>query len=317
MYLVEQLFAHHAFALNLVLRAGSHGMRRRIYAPEAQRPGIYLAGRLEHYSGERILVLGSSELNYVASLENPLKKTRLKGLLKPTTPAVIIARDLPIPEELYELCEEHGVPLFSTDMQAMELVSRLTYYLYEALSKTLTIHATLLEIFGFGMLIRGNSSVGKSEAALSLIERGHRLIADDVVRLRRREGEFLEGFGPEITRHMMEIRGMGILDIAQLYGPVYVRNSKRVDMIVHLEEWNAKHFYDRIGLDEKMCTICGRLIPYYTIPVKPSLDIALLVETIARMHRIRFRGQHLPQQMHEKLVSEMTEKIENVEAGLS
>jgi len=317
MYLVEQLFAQHAFALNLVLRAGGHGMRRRIYAPEAQRPGICLAGRLDHYTGERILVLGSSELNYIASLENPLKKSRLRGLLKPTTPAIIIARDLPLPPELKELCEEHGIPLFSTAMQAMELVSRLTYYLYEALSKTLTIHATLMEIFGFGMLIRGNSSVGKSEAALSLIERGHRLIADDVVRLRRREGEFLEGSGPEITRHMMEIRGMGILDIAQLYGPVHVRPHKRVDLIVHLEEWNARHFYDRIGLDEKMCTIYGRLIPYYTIPVKPSLDIALLVETIARMHRIRFRGQHLPQQTQDKLVKEMTDKIESAEVSLS
>jgi HPr kinase/phosphorylase len=317
MYLVEQLFAQHASTLELVLQGGSNGMRRRIYAPEAQRPGICLAGRLEHYTGERVLVLGSSEFNYISSLENSLKKARLKGLLKPNTPAIIIARGLPIPSELRDLCEERGIPLFSTKMEAMELVNRLTYYLYEALSKTITIHATLMEIFGFGMLIRGNSSVGKSEAALSLIERGHRLIADDVVRLRRREGEFLEGSGPEITRHMMEIRGMGILDIGQLYGPVHVRSSKRVDMIVCLEEWNARHFYDRIGLDEKMCTIHGKLIPYYTIPVKPSLDIALLVETIARMHRIRFHGQHLPQQTHDKLVEEITSKIETKGASSS
>ncbi len=312
-YLVEQMLSQHGSKLNLVLQTtAGQGMRRRIHAPEVQRPGICLAGRLDHYTGERILVLGASELNYVASLEPGLKKTRLGGILLPSTPAVVVARDLPIPDELFNLCMERGIPLFSTPLQAMDLVGQLTFFLYDALSETVTLHATLIEIFGFGMIIRGHSSIGKSEAALSLVERGHRLIADDVVRLRRKEGEFLEGSGPELTRHMMEIRGIGIVNIAQLYGSVYVRESKRVDMIVHLEEWNPRHFYDRIGLDERMCTIQGRLIPYYTLPVKPSLDIALLVETIARMHRIRFRGQHLPQQIHEKLVQEMSNKYASV-----
>jgi HPr kinase/phosphorylase len=308
MYCVEQMFTQHAASLNLVLRAGAHGMHRQIYAPEVQRPGIHLAGRLDHYAGERVLVLGASELNYVSSLEPSLVEIRLRGLFKERTPAVIVARNLPIPKELTELCEENEVPLFSTDMQAMDLVTSLTFYLYEALSESVTLHSTLMEIFGFGMLIRGNSSVGKSEAALSLIERGHRLIADDVVRVRLKEGEFLEGTGPELTRHMMEIRGIGILNIAQLYGSVYVRDAKKVDLIVHLEEWNPKHFYDRIGLDEKMCAIHGKLIPYYTLPVKPSLDIALLVETIARMHRIRLKGISSPQQLQERIVKEVASK---------
>lgn len=312
MYLVEQMFAQHGSTLNLTLKGGGHGVRRPIHAPEVQRPGICLAGRLDSYTGERVLVLGASEINYIDALEPKLAKARIRGLLKSNTPAVIIARDLSIPADLLELCEVHSIPIFSTDMQAMDLVSRLTYFLCEALSESVTLHATLIEIFGLGMLIRGSSSVGKSEAALSLVERGHRLISDDVVRLRVKEGEFLEGSGPELTRHMMEIRGIGIVNIEQLYGSVYVRNTKKVDMIVHLEEWNSLHFYDRIGLDERMCTINGKLVPYYTLPVKPSRDMALLVETIARMHRIRFRGQHLPQQMQEQLVEEMLGKYPSI-----
>jgi HPr kinase/phosphorylase len=305
MYRVEQMFAQYAASMNLVLRTGASGMQRQIYAPEVQRPGIHLAGRLDHYTGERILVFGASEMNYIDSLEPTLAELRLRGLLKESTPAIIIARNLPIPKQFSTLCEERGVPLFSTDMPAMDLVSKLSFYLYEALSVTLTLHSTLMEIFGFGMLIRGDSSVGKSEAALSLIERGHRLIADDVVSLRLKEGEFLEGTGPEITRHMMEIRGSGIVNIAQLYGSVNVRDEKKVDLIVHLEEWNPKHFYDRIGLDERMCAIHGKLIPYYTLPVKPSLDMALLIETIARMHRIRLKGMCSPQQFQQGLVEQV------------
>ncbi len=317
MYLVEQMFAQQGSVLNLQLQGGKDGIRRPITAPEVQRPGICLAGRLSNYSGERILVFGASELNYIAALEDSLKTIHISGLLKPVTPAVIVARGLSIPHVLRELCDLHSVPLFSTDIQAMDLVSRLTFFLYEALSETVTLHATLIEIFGFGMLIRGNSSVGKSEVALSLIERGHRLIADDVVRVRAKEGEFLEGSGPDLTRHMMEIRGIGIVNIAQLYGSVYVRESKKIDMIVHLEEWNPRHFYDRIGLDERMYTINGRLIPYYTLPVKPSRDMALLVETIARMHRIRFRGQHLPQQIQERLVTDMLGSYSNQKVSVS
>jgi HPr kinase/phosphorylase len=308
MYFVEQMFAEHGSLFNLLLRGGSAGLRRQICAPEVQRPGICLAGRLDCYTGERIIVLGASELNYIAALEPELANIRIEGLLKSCTPAVIIARNLPIPPYLQELCDKHSIPLFSTEMQAMELVNRLTFALYAALSSVVTLHATLIEIFGLGMLIRGGSSVGKSEAALSLIERGHRLIADDVVRLRVKEGEFLEGSGPELTRHMIEIRGIGIVNVAQLYGSVYVRESKKIDLIVHLEEWNSRHFYDRIGLDEKMCTINGKLVPYYTLPVKPSRDMALLIETIARMHRIRYRGQHLPQQIHDQIVKEMLGK---------
>ncbi|MBS3904604.1 MAG: HPr(Ser) kinase/phosphatase [Simkania sp.] len=308
MYLVEQMFTQYGSALNLVLRGGGDGVCRPITVPEVQRPGICLAGQLNNYTGERILVLGASELNYIASLEKSVQCARMSQLLTPSTPAIIIARDLSIPKDLEGLCNQHSVPLFSTDMQAMDLVDRLTFFLYEGLSETIALHATLIEIFGLGMLIRGNSSVGKSEAALSLIERGHRLIADDVVRVCIKEGEFLEGSGPELTRHIMEIRGIGIVNIAQLYGSVYVREAKKIDMIVHLEEWNTRHFYDRIGLDERMYAINGRLIPYYTLPVKPSRDMALLVETIARMHRIRFRGQHLQEKIHDQLIKDMLDR---------
>ncbi len=292
MYLVEQLLAQHGSVLGLILKGGKDGLKRPIKAPEVQRPGIGLAGRLAPDSEERILVLGASELSYLSTLKRGVAKERLRALLTPNTPAAIIARNLPIPTYVHTLCEIRSIPLFTTPMLAMDLVGRLTFFLYEALSESVTLHGTLIEIFGFGMLIRGDSSIGKSEAALSLVERGHRLIADDVVTISLTEGEILEGMGPEITRHVIEIRGIGILNIAQLYGSVHVRETKKIDMVVHLEEWSPKHVYDRIGLHEKMCVIHGRLIPHYTLPVKSSHDMALLIETVARMHSVRFRGHY-------------------------
>lgn len=291
-YSIKKLLEEHGSSLSLTLKGGRDGIGRLIKAPEVQRPGICLTGRFANYTGERVLVLGASELNYLSTLEECVVRERLERLIQSNTPATIIARDLPILPFLQELCDLRSVPLFSTPMQAMDIVSRLAFFLYQALSESTTIHATLIEIFGFGMLIRGHSSIGKSEAALSLIERGHRLIADDVVCISMKEGEILEGFGPELTRHVMEIRGIGILNIAQLYGSVHVREKKKIAMVVHLEEWNARHFYDRIGLDEKMCAINGRLIPYYTLPVKATHDMALLIETIARIHSVRYRDPY-------------------------
>jgi HPr kinase/phosphorylase len=290
MYCVEQMFTQHAVSLHLVLRAGARGMHRPVSMPEVQRPGIHLAGRFDHYTGQRILVFGRSELAYISSFSDAVRAARFRELIAAQTPAVIVARDLDIPEDLLSLCEEQGVPLFSTDISATEIVSKLTFLLYESLNEMVIVHATLMEIFGLGVLLRGQSSIGKSETALNLVKRGHLLIADDVVCLRHKKDNSLEGTGPELTRHVMEIRGIGILDIALLNGSVCVSNSQPVSLIVQLEEWHINHLYDRVGLTAHLCTIQGVLLPKYTLPMKPGLSIALLVETIARMHKIRLNG---------------------------
>ena len=228
-YLVQQMLQEHGTSLYLRLTAGVKGVKRKIKIPELQRPGIYLAGRLDDYAGERILVLGASELSYLAQLDGKERDQRLKSILTSSTPAVIVARDLVPPDSLILLCEELSIPLLRSKMLAMDLVDKMTFILREELSQTETLHATLIEIFGLGMLIRGHSSIGKSEAALGLIQKGHRLICDDVADVRLRVGQYLEGKGPELTQHLLEIRGIGIVDIAHLYGSVCVRDTKQID----------------------------------------------------------------------------------------
>ncbi len=309
MYLVQRLLQTHGSALDLRLIAGDQGIKRKIHVPEVQRPGICLAGRLDDYAGERILVLGASELSYLSRLNDAQCHLRLSGLLTKKTPAVIVARDLPPPDSLITLCKQLSIPLLQSSIPAMDLVDKMTFLLREELSQTQTLHATLIEIFGLGMLLRGHSSIGKSEAALGLIQKGHRLICDDVANVRLRMGQALEGSGPELTQHLIEIRGIGIIDIAHLYGSVCVRDTKQIDLVVRLEEWDEKHFYDRVGLDERFCAMHGRIVPYYILPVKPNRDVVLLIETLARLHRLRFRDYQTGEHGGRRLAETMTNGI--------
>jgi HPr kinase/phosphorylase len=191
----------------------------------------------------------------------------------------------------------------------------MTFLLNEEFSPTVTCHGTLVEAFGVGVLIQGDSSVGKSEAALGLIERGHRLISDDVVRIRLREGPYLEGSGPQLTRHLMEIRGIGIINVAHLYGAVCVRDSKAIDLIVKLENWDDKRFYDRVGLEEKYRDILEVKIPYHVLPVKPGRDVVLLVETIALNHRLKGMGYNSAKEFNVKLLETIKKKQTAKRAG--
>jgi HPr kinase/phosphorylase len=185
----------------------------------------------------------------------------------------------------------------------MKLLSRLTNLLTEEFAPRMSCHGTLVEVFGMGLLLKGDSAVGKSEAALGLLERGHRLISDDVVRVIKREGKYLEGFGAELTRHHMEIRGIGIINVANLYGAVCVRDQKSIDIVVKMEVWDDAHFYDRIGLEEKFIDILGVNLPYLVLPVKPGRDIVMLLETIALNHRLKRMGYNSAQEFSSKVLA--------------
>jgi HPr kinase/phosphorylase len=241
-----------------------------------------------------------------------MRKERLSAIFSPSPPAILISRGLVPPKELIALCKERKVPLFRTTLTATELVSRISFLLLEELCLSVTMHGTLVEVFGVGVLIQGESSVGKSEAALGLIERGHRLISDDVVRVKKKEGAYLVGSGPELTRHLMEIRGIGIINVAHLYGAVCVRPDKGIDLVVKLEEWDDQHFYDRVGLDEKFLDLLGVSVPYHVLPVKPGRDVVLLLETIALNHRLKEMGYHSAKEFSAKLL-ETIEKRQDEE----
>lgn len=302
MYLVDDLYKRHAAKLGLELVAGKAGMRRHIKIPEAHRPGLSLSGYLKSHARKRILIFGKVEVSYLNDLDQQTRVNRLESILSSSTPAVMVARYLRPPKELLNICEKNNIPLFRSTMTTMNLLSKMTLLLTEEFAASMSIHGTLVEVFGVGVLIKGDSSVGKSEAALGLIERGHRLISDDIVKVKKREASYLEGFGAELTRHHMEIRGIGIINVAHLYGAVCVRDNKSIDIVVKLETWDDQHFYDRVGVDEKYCDILGVQVPYHILPVKPGRDVVLLLETIALNHRLKKMGYNSAKEFNSKLL---------------
>jgi HPr kinase/phosphorylase len=301
-YLVQHLYEQHGKYLGLDLIAGASGLSRRINKAEVHRPGLSLTGYLKGFVFARILVIGKQEIEFLRELEPKVRTLRLQAILTTSTPAVIVARGFAPPKELIMLSGKLGIPLFRATSTATNLLSRITFLLLEEFCPSVTLHGTLVEVFGVGVLIQGESSVGKSEAALGLIERGHRLISDDVVRVKKKEGSYLVGSGPELTRHLMEIRGIGIINVAHLYGAVCVRPDKGIDIIVKLEEWDDQHFYDRVGLDEKFIDILGVSVPYHLLPVKPGRDVVLLLETIALNHRLKDMGYNSAKEFNAKLL---------------
>lgn len=304
-YYVEDLFTQHGQRLGLELLAGKKGMRRKIRVPEVHRPGLPLAGYMKNHAEKRILIFGKVEIEFLRHLPPNLRVERLEVLLSTPTPAVIVTRGYRPPKELTLLCEQHDVPLFRAAMSTMNILSKLTQLLTEEFSPSTTCHGSLVEVFGVGVMIQGDSSVGKSEAALGLVERGHRLISDDVVRIKKREGMQLEGFGAGLTQYHMEIRGIGIINIAHLYGAVCVRASKNIDLVVKMEVWDDNHFYDRVGLEEHYCDLLGVKVPFHVLPVKPGRDVVLLLETIALNHRLKGLGYNSAREFRNKLI-EMT-----------
>lgn len=283
-------------------------IKKVIKVPEVERPGLALAGYLKGHSQNRVLLFGKMEIEYLNDLHKNLRLDRLKGVLSKKVPLVLITDGLEPPEELKQICEDLSIPLLGSIQDTMHLFSQLTVILGEEFSPNVSCHGTLVEAFGVGLLIQGDSSVGKSEAALGLIERGHRLISDDIVRIKKRKGGYLEGTGPELTRHLLEIRGIGIINVANIYGAVCVSESQRINLIVKLEEWDDNHFYDRVGLEEKYCDILGVKVLYHVLPVKPGRDVVLLLETIILNHRLKEMGYNSAKEFNIKLLETIAKR---------
>ena len=306
-YSVQSFYEQHGKILGLELLTGRKGLKRRIQKPEVLRPGLSLTGFLKNFSSTRILVFGRHEIDYLKGLSPELRNERLSLILTMSTPAVVIARNLQPPKDFLKLCEKNNIPLFRSRARATNLLSQITFLLIEKFSPSATIHGALVEVFGVGVLIQGDSSIGKSEAALGLIEHGHRLISDDIVHVNRKENSLI-GAGDELTRHLMEIRGIGIINVAHLYGAVCVRANKEIDIIVKLEKWDDQHFYDRVGLEEKFLEMLGISLPYHILPVKPGRDVVLLLETIALNYRLKNMGYHSAKEFSVRLLQTIAQK---------
>ncbi len=299
---LEHLYEKYAQELELELKVGHRGMHRPIPLPEVERPGLGLAGYVKGISSKRILLFGKAEVSYLKELPPDLGTSRLEQILRAQVPAVILAHSLRPPKEMSRLCEELAIPLFSSHLPVMKLQSFLVALLSEQFAPTICCHGSLVEVFGVGVLIQGESAIGKSEAALGLIERGHRLVSDDLVKVRKLDTG-LEGFGVEVTRHHMEVRGIGIINVATLFGVACVAEKKSLDIVVKLEVWDDTHFYDRAGIEEKTVAILGIEVSHHLLPVKPGRDVVLLLETIALNHRLKIAGFHAARELDHQLLA--------------
>ena len=261
-----------------------------IEVSNANRPGMQFADYWDFFAYERPQLLGKVEMTYLSQLDESTRRERLKKYFSYPLPCIIICRDYPCFDEMKVFAAAHNVPIYSTKKETTQFELDLIAFLRDYLAPRETRHGVLVNVFGAGILITGNSGVGKSEAALELIKRGHQLVADDVVDIRRVSDERLVGESPELVRHFMEIRGVGIIDISTMYGVGAVIRSKSIDMEVHLEMWQAGKEYDRLGMTENYTDILGVQIPYLLLPIHPGRNLAVVLEVAARNFRLKQMG---------------------------
>ncbi|WP_147534071.1 HPr(Ser) kinase/phosphatase [Bacillus marasmi] len=286
---------------NLELLSGEEGINRPITTSDISRPGIEIAGYFEHYPAERIQLLGKTELSFFDKLNEPEQAYRMDQLCTDITPAIIITRGLPIPKELLEASERESVPVLRTSMKTTRFSSRLTNFLESKLAPTTAVHGVLVDIYGIGVLITGKSGVGKSETALELVKRGHRLVADDCVEIRQEDQDTLVGHAPELIEHLLEIRGLGIINVMTLFGAGSVRSHKRITLVINLELWDQNKQYDRLGLDEEKMRIIDTDITKLTIPVRPGRNLAVIIEVAAMNFRLKRMGVNAAEQFTHRL----------------
>ncbi|MDX8363874.1 HPr(Ser) kinase/phosphatase [Cytobacillus sp. IB215665] len=287
------------FQLELI--SGEDGVNRPIITSDLSRPGIEMAGYFTYYPAERIQLLGKTELSFYDKLTKSEKQLRMNKLCTDITPGIIISRDLEIPEELIEASEREVVPVMRSSMKTTRLTSRLTNYLESKLAPTTAVHGVLVDIYGIGVLITGKSGVGKSETALELVKRGHRLVADDLVEIREEDQNTLIGNAPDLLEHLLEIRGLGIINVMTLFGAGAVRNFKRISLVITLELWDQAKQYDRVGLDEDKMKIINSEITHLTVPVRPGRNLAVIIEVAAMNFRLKRMGMDAAEQFSNRL----------------
>ena len=296
--------------LQLELLTGDVGLDREIPNLEAASPGLVLAGFTQRFVADRIHVLGETEIVFLASLGAADRRRALETFFSFVLPCVVISKNQDVPDGMTALAKEKGVPLMRTRLKTAEFYRRLKPFLEEAHAPATTVHGSLADVFGVGLLFTGRSGIGKSECVLDLVERGHRLVADDVVHVTRRGNDVLIGRGHEISRHYMEIRGIGLIDINALFGIRSVRQQKRIEVVVQLEDWDNTREYDRTGLDQQRTDLLDVELPLVTVPLNPGKNLTVICEVVAMTHLLRYSGVDSANAFNERLIRRMREKGE-------
>ena len=278
--------------LGLEILAGAEGLDRRVTADSIQKPGLALAGFKEMFKPGRVQVLGRTEIDYLWSLDPDGRTQASENLLSCAPPMVAITRGADVPEQLLHVANAHQVPVVITGLRSSVFVESLHNYLSTRLARVRSIHGVLVDVFGVGVLMVGKSGIGKSECALELIMRGHRLVADDVIDVSKKPPSTIIGSGNELIRHHMEIRGLGIINIKDLFGVAAIRETKRIELVVALEEWEIGRTYERLGVSGNTHEILSTPIPRITIPVRPGRSLTMIVEVAARNQLLKSMGHH-------------------------
>lgn len=298
---------------DLELISGKEGIHRSITTSDISRPGLEIAGYFHYYPAERIQLLGRTEIKFIEMLMKGERRYRMEQLCDDLTPGIIVTGGRDVPKELVEVSERYSVPVMRTPMKTTGFSSRVTYYLENKLAPTTAVHGVLVDIFGVGVLITGQSGIGKSETALALIERGHRLVADDCVEIRQVDMDRLVGTPPELLEHLLEIRGLGIINVMTLFGAGAVRPYKRISLTIHLDAWDENRHYDRLGLDEDKMKIFDSEITKLTVPVRPGRNLAVIIEVAAMNFRLKRMGMNAAEQFADRLSEVIAEDEQDEE----
>jgi len=304
---VRQILALASKSLDLSVLAGDGGLDNTIATCELNRPGLAFAGFLDIFSYDRIQIVGNTEMAYLLNLGKRERLERLKRVCRFRIPCFVVTSTYPIPPEMVEVANASDVPLLKTSLPTSRFLGRFITLLEQEFLPSLTVHGVLVDVFGMGVLILGEGGVGKSECALELIQRGHRLVADDVVILRRDSKTTLIGRSSPVTKHHMEVRGLGIINVESLFGAGAVCDEKTIDLVVRLETWQSNKEYDRLGIEDRTCLILDVDIPEYVIPVEPGRNLSILIEVAAMNQRLKNTGFNPARSLDQQLIQRMQE----------
>lgn len=279
-----------------------------VFRSDLSRPGLPLAGFFSDFENERIQLIGNMEYNYLLSLDHIQRRESLKEFFSYSVKAVIVTSSLKVLPEIFEEAKNSGTPLFTSSLTTSALMAAVTSGLSVSLAERITQHGVLVEVYGEGVLILGDSGIGKSETAIELVKRGHRLIADDAVEIKKVSAITLVGSAPELIRHYIELRGIGIVDVRRIFGMGSVKDSEKIDLIINFENWVQGKQYDRFGLDSETTDILGIKIPSITVPVKPGRNLAVIIEIAAMNHRQKKMGYNTAEEFEKRLLEQYEPK---------
>ena len=278
--------------------------------PDVNRPALQLAGFFKQFDSERVQIIGNVETAYLMTMDRPMRRARYAEITRYPIPCIIYARGIEPDSCMISACEEAGIPLLSSERPTTELEGEIIRWLKVKMAPMITVHGVLVDVYGEGVLITGDSGIGKSEAALELIKRGHRLVSDDVVEIRKVSDESLVGTAPDVTKHFIELRGIGIIDVKQMFGVESVKDTQTINMVISLADWSKDKDYDRLGLKDNFTEYLGNQVISYDIPIRPGRNVAIIVECAAINNRAKKMGYNAAQVLYERVTKNMKKQEE-------